>query len=140
MAKPKSQAEADYRRAASDYLRALKMSRGLTLKQLGTMAGGVEHSTIQRWVKMSHRPDLVGLEMIAQETGVPIPEDLPRLAREARRPPVVEATADEVESFLQSSPAWQRMVKLGRALAKETRPDARENLKRELEDLIARVR
>lgn len=139
MAKPKSQAEADYRRAASDYLILLRQTKGFTLKQLGKMAGGVEHSTIQRWVKMSHRADLVGLEMIAQESGVPLPEKVSVLAREARRPPVVEVGDAEVEAFLQSSPAWQRMVKLGRALAEETRADKREVLKRELEDLMTKV-
>jgi transcriptional regulator with XRE-family HTH domain len=137
MAETASDREQNYRHQVAAYLKALELTRGWSQSEIGRRAG-VASTTINKALKLKHSLGYPKLMILEEQSGIPIHEGLKDALR-ALHAPRPSPTTLEVEAFLQSSPEWQRMLELGRQLAEATDPMRKSELKRELDQMLAKV-
>lgn len=136
MGKTASEREEHYKQQVAAYLQAIQMLRGWSQSEIARQAG-VRSTTINKALKLKHATQYPTLLALEDRSGIPIPDELKQAARGLNEPATVPAA--EVQDFLNSSPEWQRMVELGRQLSEATNPKAKREIKRELDELLAKV-
>lgn len=137
MGKPASQREKEYKAQVVYYLRALETALGWSQSEIARQSG-VRSTTINKALKQTHALGYPKLLLLEKQSGIPLQDALVIAARSLNEP-TTPASAKDVEAFLQSSPAWQRMVELGRQLAAETDPKTKKEIKRKIEEIAAKV-
>lgn len=137
MSRTASEREQNYRHQVAAYLKALELTLGWSQSEIGRQAG-VKSTTINKALKLKHSLSYPTLMALEKQSGIPIHDDLKNAAATLNAPRPEPAPA-EVEAFLQSSPAWQRMLELGRQLAQETDPVQKREIKKELDQILSKV-
>lgn len=136
MAKTATDRHAHYRHHVAAYLRALEEARGWSQSEIGRQAG-VLSTTVNKALKLKHSMNYATLLALEAASDIPIPDELKQAAVALTAPrQAIEVEADE---FLHSLGEWQRMVEIGRELAKTADPKMKSALKRELTELLAKV-
>lgn len=137
MAKTASEREDDYKREVDFYLQAIMKAKKWSQSELGRQVG-VRSTTINKALKRRHVIAYTTLLALEDRSRTPLPDALVAAAKALNDPSPADISA-EAESFLQSSPPWQRMVELGRKLDAESDPVRKREIKQELEALIQKV-
>lgn len=136
MAKPASQREEEYRREVARYLKSLDLGMRWSQSEIARQAG-VKASNIN---KALHEKQSLGLEyllLLEERSGMQLPTSLLEAAKGRRSQG--HASPEEVQAFLDSSPAFRRMIELGQQLASATDPKEKAEIQREIQELAAQV-
>lgn len=136
MSKPASQREEDYRREVQAYLRALDIGKRWSQSEIARQAG-VKASNINKALSLKQSLGLEYLLILEERSEIPLPATLLDAAKGRRSQG--HASPEEVSAFLDSSPAWRRMIELGQQLATETDPKVKAEIQREIQELAAKV-
>lgn len=136
MGKPASQREEEYRREVQNYLRALDIGRGWNQSEIARQAG-LKPSNINKAIKGTQSLGLEYLLVLEEQSGIPLPEGL--LAAAKGRRSQGHASPEEVQAFLNSSPAWRQMIALGQQLAATEDPAEKAEIQKQIQELASKV-
>lgn len=136
MGKPASQREEEYRREVQAYLRALDIGKRWNQSEIARQAG-VKASNINKALKGAQSLGFEYLLTLEERSGIPIPDSL--LAAAKGRKSQGHASPEEVQAFLNSSPAWREMIALGQQLAATEDPAEKAEIQKQIQDLAAKV-
>lgn len=136
MGKPASQREEEYRREVALYLRALDFGRQWSQSEIARQAG-VKPSNINKAVSQKQSLGLEYLLILEEKSGIPLQPGLLEAAKGRRSQG--HASPEEVTAFLNSSPAFRRMIELGQQLAATDDPAEKAEIQKEIQELAAKV-
>lgn len=136
MGKAASERENEYRRQVALYLRFLDITLRWSQSEIARQAG-VKPSNINKALKEKQSLGLEYLLILAEKSGIDLPASLLEAAKGRRSQD--HATPEEVAEFLNSSPAWRKMIELGRQLQATADPGEKAEIQREIQELLSKV-
>lgn len=136
MARSATEREEEYRRQSAAYLRALELAKRWSQSEIARQCG-IKASNINKAVNLKQSLGLEYLLVLEDKSGIPLPAELLDAAKGRRSQG--HASPEEVQAFLNSSPAWRRMIELGQQLAATEDPAEKAEIQREIQELAAKV-
>lgn len=137
MSKAASARNDEFKRQVQMYLDTVMLTKQWSQSDVAR-AINVRSTTISKVHSRKHAMGYPKLLALAEASGIPLPLAVEAAAR-ALNSPILRVSDEEVAEFLDSSPEWRRMVKLGKELATATDPGAQRTIKDELQKLLAKV-
>lgn len=136
MSKPASQREEEYRREVRAYLKALDIAKRWNQSEIARQAG-VKPSNINKAIKGTQSLSFEYILKLEQQSGISPHAEL--LAAARNRKSQGHASPEDVEAFLNSSPAWREMIALGQQLSATSDPKEKAEIQKQIQELVAKV-